>query len=105
LIFNIYCLSETQSVKVKNLALSMHTKWEKLSQIISRRHQNLEENRRRSSSFLEKLSDLNYFILEKFNTIECEREQLDPRQSKAAFTRQQKTEEEIKNNEKFYDQG
>ena len=83
----------------------MHTKWEKLSQIISRRYQTLEENRRRSSAYIEKLSDLNYFILEKFNSIECEREQLDPRQSKAAFTRQQKTEQEIKNYEKVFEQG
>ena len=83
----------------------MHTKWEKMSQLVNRRHSALDENRRRSSKFSENISELNYFILEKSGAIEMDKKQLDPRQAKQALQKHQKTEEEIKINERIFDEG
>ena len=83
----------------------MHTKWEKMSQLVNRRHSALDENRRRSSKFSENISELNYFILEKSGAIELDKKQLDPRQAKQALQKHQKTEEEIKINERIFDEG
>ena len=92
-------------VQIKNTTLSLHTKWEKMFQLVNRRHQALEENRRRAVNFGEKLADLNYFILEKTNQIETDRSNLDPRQCKQMLGKHQKTEEEIRNTEKLFDHG
>ena len=83
----------------------MHTKWEKMTQLVNRRHSALDENRRRSSKFSENISELNYFILEKSGAIEMDKKQLDPRQAKQALQKHQKTEEEIKINERVFDEG
>lgn len=83
----------------------MHTKWEKMFQLVSRRHQALDDNRKRAVNFGEKLADLNYFILEKTNQIEIDRNNLDPRQCKQMLSKHQKTEEELRNTEKLFDHG
>ena len=74
-------------------------------QLVNRRHQALDDNRKRAVNFGEKLADLNYFILEKTNQIEMDRSNLDPRQCKQMLSKHQKTEEELRNTEKLFDHG
>ena len=66
-------------IQVKNAANTVHAKWDKLMQRVNRRNAQLDENRRKSMIYSEKLSNYLDFVVDMLELLEEKRNTIDPR--------------------------
>ena len=67
--------------QVKNTAVGLHSRWEKLLQRVSRRNNQLDENKRKSVIYSEKSSNFRDFVDETMHLIRSKRGKGDSRHS------------------------
>jgi hypothetical protein len=97
-------INRDDAIQVKNAALAIHSRWEKVMQIINRRHVTLDENRRRAAKFSEKVADLSDFVESTCAQLEEDRKNCDPRQGKKLLARHSETERAIQSHEALHDE-
>ena len=97
-------INRDDAIQVKNAALAIHSRWEKVMQTINRRHVSLDENRRRASKFAEKVIDLSDFIETTCSQLEEDRRNCDPRQGKKLLSKHAETQRAVEKHETLYDE-
>ena len=69
------------AIQVKNTAVGLHSRWEKLLQRVARRNNHLDENKRKSVIYAEKSSNFRDFVDETMQLIRAKRGKGDSRNS------------------------